>query len=127
MSIIIWIIIVAAVASGIYYVYSAFLKRKVSSKKVSVEPGPKPSPITVTKVVIGGFSFQPRELSIVRGSAVRWINNDATAHVIVDDAGAFKSDSLPQGGTFEVVFDSSGEFSYHCAIHPSMTGKIVVE
>jgi plastocyanin len=45
---------------------------------------------------------------------------------VTADGGAFVSATLGDGGTFSHRFASTGTFEYHCAIHPSMTGTVIV-
>ena len=42
------------------------------------------------------------------------------------DDGSFASGTLAETGTFTRAFPATGTFAYHCAIHPSMTGEVVV-
>lgn len=78
-------------------------------------------------VSIQNLNFMPQEIIIRKGTKVIWINGDNISHQIIsDDEELFKSDALSTGNTFSFTFDKTGEFSYHCKIHPSMTGKIDV-
>lgn len=50
-----------------------------------------------------------------------------TTHTITSDTqGLFDSGSLAPGATFEHTFTAAGTYHYHCSIHPTMTGIIVV-
>ena len=31
------------------------------------------------------------------------------------------------GATFSFTFDTPGTYAYHCGIHPSMTGEVIVQ
>ena len=76
-------------------------------------------------VTIQNFAFNPGTLTVKQGTKVTWTNQDSAAHKIKSDT--FNSPSLNQGDTFEFVFTAKGSYDYSCSIHPSMTGKIVVE
>jgi plastocyanin len=76
-------------------------------------------------VNIQNFSFNPPVLTVTKGTTVTWTNNDSVTHQIKSDT--FNSSGLTNGQTFSFTFTNSGSFDYSCAIHPSMTGKIVVE
>ena len=78
-------------------------------------------------VTISNFSFQPSTLTISVGTTVFWTNNDSTTHTITSDTGVFSSGDLPPGSSFSHTFSSAGSFGYHCSIHPSMTGTIIVQ
>ena len=78
-------------------------------------------------VTISNFSFQPSTLTISAGTTVFWTNNDSTTHTITSDTGVFSSGDLPPGSSFSHTFSSAGSFGYHCSIHPSMKGTIMVQ
>lgn len=80
----------------------------------------KKTPESSPGVSIAGFSFSPAVLKVPVGTTVTWTNNDPTPHTITADEGSFDSKAVKAGGTF----DRPGTFSYHCAFHPSMQGKV---
>lgn len=71
-------------------------------------------------------SFDPPQISVPTGSTVFWTNDDSIQHTVTSDEGLFDAGPISPGNTFENTFDSAGEFSYHCAIHPFMTGVVIV-
>lgn len=78
-------------------------------------------------VMISGFAFSPSTLTIKAGDTVTWTNQDSVAHTVVSDSGSeISSPSIPQGGSYSHTFTSAGTYNYHCSIHPSMTGQIIV-
>jgi len=81
--------------------------------------------VVANTVNIQNFSFNPVVLTIKKGTTVTWTNNDSATHQIKSDT--FNSSGLTNGQTFSFTFTNVGSFDYSCAIHPSMTGKIVVE
>ncbi|HEX6906728.1 MAG TPA: metallophosphoesterase [Terriglobales bacterium] len=80
----------------------------------------------VVAAAIGNFSFAPRELSVRKGAAVEWTNKDDTPHTITSDADLFSSPLMDTNQTFRHIFPSAGRFTYHCKLHPTMTGAVVV-
>jgi plastocyanin len=48
------------------------------------------------------------------------------SHTITADNGSWDSGSLGKGQSFSQVFTQAGTFTYHCAVHPSMKGTVVV-
>jgi plastocyanin len=82
-------------------------------------------PVSITE----NFAFSPADLTVRVGQNVTWTNNAAVAHSVVSDTmstEAFSSGALATGQSFTHEFDHVGDFSYHCGIHPSMTGTIHV-
>ena len=64
------------------------------------------------------------------GTAVTWMNNDGAPHTIVSDTGApaaISSDTLSSGASFTFTFTQPGTYIYHCSIHPSMKGTVIVQ
>ncbi len=90
------------------------------------EPAPSPAP-TSTEVEISGFAFGPATITISVGTTVTWTNNDPVAHTVSSRDTLFDSGNLSGGATFSYTFGESGTFEYYCKIHPSMTGKVIVE
>jgi plastocyanin len=77
-------------------------------------------------VAIVDFAFQPASLEVPAGTTVTWTNGGAAPHTVTADDGAFDSGQLAPGASFSQTFDTAGTFTYHCEIHPQMTGTIVV-
>ncbi|MGI0052351.1 MAG: cupredoxin domain-containing protein, partial [Nitrososphaeraceae archaeon] len=87
--------------------------------------------ITLGAADEGNFEpFTPRELNVMPGSMASWTNEDSTTHTVTADGGSgaplFDSGPIPPGVVWDNIFNSPGTFGYHCAIHPWMTGRIVV-
>ncbi|MFA6194492.1 MAG: plastocyanin/azurin family copper-binding protein [Patescibacteria group bacterium] len=83
---------------------------------------PVPVPVAVD---ISNFSFSPSLLNIKPGTTVTWTNSDVVSHQIKSTA--FNSDNLNEGQSFSYTFSNTGIFEYSCSIHPTMTGKIIVQ
>jgi plastocyanin len=78
-------------------------------------------------VLIQDFSFKPAHITIKRGTKVRWINKDSTAHTATANNGrSFDSGRLGKGQSYTHTFKSVGKKPYHCEIHPFMRGRITV-
>ena len=79
-------------------------------------------------VLIQDFSFEPAHITIKRGTKVRWINKDSTAHTATANNGrSFDSGRLGPGQRFSHTFKRAGKKSYHCEIHPDMRASVVVK
>ena len=80
-------------------------------------------------IVIQNFAFSPATLTVPSGTTVTWTNNDSPTHTITSDAGDpvdFSSGSLAPGASYQFTFTTPGTYAYHCSIHPSMKGTVVV-
>ena len=77
-------------------------------------------------VKISNFSFNPGVITVKKGTSVTWTNEDPMSHTITGNNGGPKSDAIPNGGNYSYKFDTVGTFPYHCSIHPSMNGSVVV-
>jgi plastocyanin len=80
----------------------------------------------VVAAAIGNFSFAPRAISVKVGATVEWTNQDDTPHTVTSDNDVFSSPLMDTKQTFRHTFDSAGSFSYHCKLHPTMTGTVAV-
>ena len=78
-------------------------------------------------VVIQNFSFVPPTTTINVGDGITWRNMDPLVHTATSDTGAFNTGQIDaSGGTKTVAFAVAGTFAYHCSIHLTMKGTIVV-
>jgi plastocyanin len=78
-------------------------------------------------VSIANFAFAPQSITVHVGDTVTWTNNDTVGHTATADAGSFDTGTIAPGSSASVTVHQAGTFTYHCAIHRSMTGTIVVE
>jgi plastocyanin len=78
-------------------------------------------------VTIVGFAFSPGSVTVNVGDSVTFTNNDSVGHTATADGGGFDTGTIGGGANDVVTFDAAGTFAYHCAIHPDMTGSVVVE
>jgi len=85
----------------------------------------QPTTVEANTVKISNFAFSPQTLTVKPGTTVTWINEDSIPHTIKADM--FNSSNLSKGDKFTFTFADKGTFDYICGVHPSMTGKIVVE
>ena len=77
-------------------------------------------------IKIANFTFDPSTLTVKAGTTVTWINTDDIPHLVTDKDGKFHSSALDTNDKFSQTFSTAGTVEYFCAIHPKMTGKIVV-
>jgi plastocyanin len=92
----------------------------------SVEPMPARG---AKQIVIDNFTFDPPTLTIPAGTEVTWVNHDDVPHTATSTAKPkqFDSGTLDTDGMFSHVFKGPGTYEYFCAVHPKMTGRIIVK
>ena len=88
--------------------------------------------VMITTDSSGSFAFSPATLTIKAGTTVTWKNTTVASHTVTSDDGkTFDSGTsnpiAAQTGTFSFTFTKAGTFAYHCAIHPFMTAKVIVQ
>jgi plastocyanin len=90
----------------------------------------EPQSAEVTKqIVIDNFTFDPPTLTIPVGTKVTWVNHDDVPHTATSTAKPkhFESGTLDTDDKFSHMFTIPGTFEYFCAVHPKMTGRIIVK
>jgi hypothetical protein len=81
----------------------------------------------VHHVSIVNFEFIPALDTIAFGDSVTWTNNaTSTQHTTTSNTAVWDSGPLNPGNSFSFHFTSNGSFLYHCNIHTTMHGTIVV-
>jgi plastocyanin len=79
------------------------------------------------EVKIGNFTFNPKQITVNVGDTVVWINHDDIPHTVASQTQAFRSKALDTDDKFSFTFATPGTYPYFCALHPQMTGTIVVK
>src|SRR5438552_16084727 len=87
-----------------------------------------PSSQPANQIVIDNFTFDPPVLMVPVGTSVTWINHDDVPHTATASSKPreFDSKALDTDEKFSHTFSKAGTYSYFCAVHPHMTGKIIV-
>jgi plastocyanin len=86
----------------------------------------EPLGATRVRVRIVDNRFRPRNITIERGTRVRWVNRGSNPHTTTSNTGLWDSGTLSSGERFTRRFGRRGTFRYHCEIHPTMTARIIV-
>ena len=86
----------------------------------------RPADSAPAQVRISNFAFDPPSLTVPKGATVTWVNQDDEPHTVTSQTGAFTSQALDTDESFSFHFTAPGTYVYRCAIHPHMTGTIVV-
>lgn len=81
-------------------------------------------------VTLNDWAFGDKPVVIFSGERLRWVNVDTVTHAIVadsPDATDFrKTVDLAPGGEESLAMAKPGTTRIHCAIHPNMTGTLIV-
>ena len=79
------------------------------------------------EIRIAQHRYQPRVITVSPGTTLRWVNEDEDPHTVTADDGAFASRGIDVHEAFTFTFSTPGTYRYHCALHPGMTGRVVVK
>jgi plastocyanin len=81
------------------------------------------------QVAIDNFTYSPAVLTVAAGTKVTWVNRDDVPHTVTSPAKprVLDSGTLDTDQSFSHVFSNPGTYEYFCAVHPKMTGKIIVK
>lgn len=116
------IIIILVIIIALFFGYNQISKPTIQQQNNQNE---NIIPQTSKEIVISNFSFSPSEMRARVGDKITWTNNDSAPHQII--ANSFSSNLLNKGESFSFTFNNKGSYDYHCSIHPSMVGKIIIE
>ncbi|MFZ0544228.1 MAG: plastocyanin/azurin family copper-binding protein [Candidatus Promineifilaceae bacterium] len=79
-----------------------------------LEPGAPPPP---RRVNLQNFAFTPQEITVVAGTKMIWVNQDAAPHNVAFEDNSVASDNFTQGEAFEHTFRATGTFVIYCTLH----------
>ena len=86
----------------------------------AAQPAPSPT------VVVIDYAFAPPNITVHAGGTVVFRNAGHATHRVVADDGSFDSHGLQPGHAWSVTVSEPATIAFHCAIHPQMTGEILV-
>lgn len=101
--------------------------------------GPAGTPLTILQgsSVQGSPDFDPDTLTVKKGDKITVTNKDTLPHTVTSGTGPTDPNSAKQFDTsiiepaatadIETTNITAGDYPFHCAIHPYMTGKLVVQ
>ena len=102
----------------------------MSCKGKSNPAGPGPTADEVIQIAgqLGASSYVPSPDTVLIGMKVAWHNSDGMTHTATSNtSGAFQTGNVGGNGDSGVIqMNTAGTFDYHCGIHPTMTGRLVV-
>lgn len=99
----------------------------VSCGKSSGYSSPMNNMPAANSVSIVNMSFSPASLTVTAGTTVTWTNNDGMTHTVTADDASFDSGNITMGSKYSRLYSTAGTYTYHCTIHPTMKGTIVVK
>jgi plastocyanin len=73
-----------------------------------------------------GSQFEPRLGQVRTGTTVKWVNVDSQARSVEADNGAFRSPSIPPGGSYELRAPAPGTYNYHDGTRPYAVAQLQV-
>lgn len=79
------------------------------------------------EIAIQSNGFMPVNMTVPVNTTVTWTNKDASDHTVTSDDALFDSGNINSGGTYKHQFTNAGTYTYHCNIHPDMTGTVIVQ
>ncbi len=107
----------AVLAGSVLLVSSTNAFAAGDQASVNIVDAPRPQP---------KWGYAPATQKSQAGTWVTWSNNGQDAHTVTAVDGSFDSLNLDPSEGFSWFFDRPGTFLYVCALHPWMTGKIIV-
>jgi len=105
---------------------TALLAGCSGSTSSSGNPSTNPAGDQNAMIDVKDFNFNPTTVNVAKGSSVMWMNEGQATHTVTFDAGGVDSGNIAAGSSYSHTFNDAGTFTYHCKIHSSMTGKVVV-
>lgn len=95
---------------------------------------PRPSMTASTKITtihIKNNTFVPAELTVLPGTGITWVNDDAVTHIVKATGGAtgkFVSAELITGARFGYTFgEATGTYEFMDPKYPDMKGAIIIK
>jgi plastocyanin len=76
--------------------------------------------------------YDPTSAKVKTSTTITWTNDDTLPHTVTSGnadtgpSGEFDSGIVMGAGSFTHTFDKAGTFDYYCALHPYMTGQVIV-
>jgi plastocyanin len=104
-----------------------FVLSTVAVLALAITGASQPASTATKAVKITATAFSPKNVTINAGDAVKWTNTDTKNHQVIANNGAFASGTIGANKTYSHTFNTAGTFNYHDALHPILTGKIVVK
>lgn len=126
--IIIAVVVLVVLAGGGFFYFSAMKSPYKAPADVNMtQQNTNTNPTATNSVDIKGMAFNPATITVKVGSTVTWTNSDSIGHTVTSDDGSFDTGVFRQGESKTITFAKAGTFTYHCSVHPNMTGTVIVQ
>lgn len=115
---------VTAVAAGTAHITATLTAGsgdKTGSATVTAQEAPASAAVSTPAI-----AFQPPLVDVRAGGSVTWTIGGTTHNVTFTSPGAPANVADLANGSAARTFPANGGFSYHCTIHPEMTGVVRV-
>jgi|RhiMethySRZTD1v2_1073278.scaffolds.fasta_scaffold90920_2 plastocyanin len=100
---------------------SAGIVVSLEAPGLKVTPPPKPVEMDQRRM-----QFLPHVLPVVRGTTVRFLNNDRFGHNVFSPEGGYDLGNWTRGQTRDYTFTKSGVYTQLCRLHSAMAAVVVV-
>lgn len=107
--------------------FSGMIARGAMMVLVGLFLAARPAQAADVAVKIDNFAYTPQQVTVKAGTTVVWTNGDDIPHTVTSSDNKFRSKALDTDDKFSFTFTTPGTYKYFCALHPHMTGSIVVE
>jgi len=131
--VLLFIVLAGLLMSGLLAVTSCGTSSTTTAPNTDSQTKPPPGGTTGSDfkpgpdISIENFAFSPDTVTTAIGTTVTWTNKDSVNHTVTSQTGVFDSGTLSNGGSFSFTFTQAGTFEYHCSIHTSMHGTVIVQ
>lgn len=100
--------------------------RSALAAAVIAAAGCGPAPVR-HDIEIRGLEFRPEVIEIAVGDTLVWTNHDLFPHTAtVGGAAGWDTGLIPSDSSRNAVARRPGSYTYECAVHPTMRGRVVV-
>ena len=97
-----------------------------SAPTAPTPPAPSQTVTIAIAEINGPYSFYPSPATIQVDQVIVLRNGDTVTHHLVFDDGSIDTGTLAPGTLSQPIPVGAGNRSYHCTIHPTMVGTVVV-
>ena len=123
------IIVVIVLAGAVALLAKKDTKNTAMDMPKASTTSSKTESTTPNTVILKDLDFATKKLTVKKGTAVTWKNEDTAKHTVTFDDAALEGASsqlFGPGESFTYTFNTAGTFAYHCTPHPFMKAAVEV-